>query len=353
MDRQSGMFQYAALLANALAITDDVSVITPEGSEIRFFSERVKVHVLPVGDTKRNFIFNTLNFFNLKNFYCRVMEDNPDIIHFHNPYVIWPCLFFPALGTFKVVITLPDGQILPGQERFDLVLGRKIHIRRADGVIVLSEHDRKIFNDEYPDKKCCIIPHGSNPIYLNHGRSEKPVESDVLFFGGIQYYKGLEFFLRAIPIILQQRPGTRIAIFAHGDISKVPDYRRYISMEGVLFINTFIPHEKVAALFQGTKIVVLPYTEQVHSGVIPLAYAFGKPVVASTCLKDQVIDKVTGVLVEPKDIRALAGAITELLNDTGAQEKIGAGAKRFVENELSWDIIAKKTKDCYLTVLKH
>ena len=46
--------------------------------------------------------------------------------------------------------------------------------------------------------------------------------------------------------------------------------------------NEYVSDEKRAELFRRASVVVLPYIEASQSGIIPIAYRFGKPVVATT-----------------------------------------------------------------------
>ncbi|MFZ9888374.1 MAG: glycosyltransferase, partial [Myxococcota bacterium] len=66
-----------------------------------------------------------------------------------------------------------------------------------------------------------------------------------------------------------------------------------------------------AALFARADLVVLPYRSATGSGVIPLAYHYGKPVLATRTggLVDVVEDGVTGFLVPPNDPAALAAGL--------------------------------------------
>ena len=81
--------------------------------------------------------------------------------------------------------------------------------------------------------------------------------------------------------------------------------------------NRFIRATECDELFRQASIVVLPYIEATQSGVIPLAYSYAKPVVATRvgALAEVVDDGKTGRLVPPADSESLAAAIVELLRD--------------------------------------
>jgi starch synthase len=118
---------------------------------------------------------------------------------------------------------------------------------------------------------------------------------------------------------------VKIVIAGHGE-----NFDRYQRMmvhpERFVILNRHIDEEEVRRLFQEASVVVLPYVESFQSGVIPIAYTYGKPVVATTVggLPEMVDDGVTGLLVPPRDERKLAEAIVTVL---ARKRRMGEGGK--------------------------
>ena len=85
-------------------------------------------------------------------------------------------------------------------------------------------------------------------------------------------------------------------------------------------------------------------------GIVYLeAGAFGKPVVAANVAGalDAVVDGETGLLVDPTDSAAVAGAITKLLLDSDLAARLGqAGAAR--ARTLSWPQVSRRVQDLLL-----
>jgi starch synthase len=100
--------------------------------------------------------------------------------------------------------------------------------------------------------------------------------------------------------------------------------------------------------------VVCPYTEASQSGVVPIAYAFKKPVIVTRvgCLPDYVEDGGTGLIVDPGDSRPLAFAIIKLLGDPGLRKQMGEKGWRKMVAELSWEQIAQTTVKTYHEAIK-
>ena len=119
--------------------------------------------------------------------------------------------------------------------------------------------------------------------------------------------------------------------------------------ERVVVHNEYIPDERRSQLFRQASVVVLPYVEASQSGVIPLAYSFMKPVVATTVggLPEMVEDGRTGYLVPPRDERALADAIVRLLRDKTLCLQMGLQGKRKLDAECAPSVVARQTLAVY------
>src|SRR5437763_16035113 len=153
-------------------------------------------------------------------------------------------------------------------------------------------------------------------------------ENLILFFGRIWEYKGLEYLIRAEPLISAKVPNARFLIAGEGE-----DFARYRRMmihpDRFVVHNEYIPDDRAADYFRRATVVVLPYIEASQSGVIPMAYSAGKPVVATTVggLPEMVENGRTGCLVAPRDSVQLAEAVTKLLLNPALRHRMGANGK--------------------------
>ena len=135
-----------------------------------------------------------------------------------------------------------------------------------------------------------------------------PEEPEVLFFGRIWEYKGLEYLIRAEPLIAARVPEVKIVIAGKGE-----DFERYrrmmVNPDRFTVYNEYVSDEMRAELFRRASVVVLPYIEASQSFIISIAYRFGKPVVATRVggLPEMVDEGRTGFLVPPRDVDAVRG----------------------------------------------
>lgn len=280
----------------------------------------------------------------------QIKHFDPDVIHFQRGH-LWFNFALPLLKRYPLVLTIHDPRYHVGDresQRTPQVI-MDLGFRRADRIIVHAEQLKQVVVDQLhiPSTITHVIPH----IMLGDDSTQNQVREDdclILFFGRIWEYKGLEYLIRAEPLITAQVPNARILIAGEGE-----DFARYRRMmvhpEHFIVHNQYVSDDLCAELFRRASMVVLPYIDASQSGVIPLAYSAAKPVVATTVggLPEMVDHGRTGYLVPPRDERALAEAVVRLLRDKELRQRLGANGKRKIDTECSARVVAQQTLAVY------
>jgi len=274
----------------------------------------------------------------------------PDVVHVQKGH-LWFNLALPLLGKYRLVFTIHDPRHHVGDREStrtpQIIL--ESGYRRADRIIVHGRRLKQVVVDRLgiPSEIIHVVPH----IALGDDSAQRFVQEEdhvVLFFGRIWEYKGLEYLIRAEPLITSQVPEVRIIIAGQGE-----DLARYRNMmvhpERFTVYNEYVSDDKRAELFRRASVVVLPYIDASQSGVIPVAYTFAKAVVATRVgsLPEMVEDGRTGFLVPPRHPQALADAIVRLLRDKELRHQLGANAKRKIDTEWSPESVARQTLTVY------
>lgn len=150
----------------------------------------------------------------------------------------------------------------------------------------------------------------------------------VLFFGFVRAYKGLDVLLRAFDGL---EPAAAYHLLLVGDFYQpkqvyAAGLEKLSARRQLTLVDRYVPNEEVGLFFTAADVLAAPYLSASQSGVVQVAYAFGKPVVASRVggLPEVVIPGETGFLVPPGDPEALCAAIQECLRPENA-EKLQAG----------------------------
>jgi glycosyltransferase involved in cell wall biosynthesis len=193
-----------------------------------------------------------------------------------------------------------------------------------------------------------VIPHG---ILGREGIDDDISGYDpgtFLFFGRIHAYKGLRYLLDAGDILHSR--GHHFRLIAAGTGSDLEHHRKRIaSTAWVELIDRYISAAEVPQLFRRAMGVVLPYIDATQSGVSAMAFAFARPVIATSVgdVPDVVIDRKTGLIIPPRDANSLADAMEKLLVDRPLRDSLATGAARTAKERLSWPRIAEATHDTY------
>ena len=187
------------------------------------------------------------------------------------------------------------------------------------------------------------------PLALDAHRrtSPRPVDGTVLFFGSLRRNKGLDVLLAALNIL--DREDVRCVIAGAADDATYQRLRAAVasSSSEIRLELGHVTDERKWELFDAASVVVLPYTAfESQSGVLADAYAARRPVVVTDvgALGDAVRQDGTGVVVTPRDPRALADGLREVLSGPSARyrDALDAAAAR-----QSRDVVGRRLRDVY------
>ncbi|MBL8204147.1 MAG: glycosyltransferase family 4 protein [Blastocatellia bacterium] len=341
------LYAYSIALANALAEHCDVTLMLPDKvSEHYLQAIRPKVHCWQFHLWRQRY---PLNIIAMAAILRRIKAINPQVVHVLSGF-IWMDFTLPLMRRRPLITTVHDAHIHPGDKESSS-LGHSLEWKCATRVSVHAEAIKQQLVEDcrVAADKVHVVPHGTYDFYQRWASDQvTEQENTILFFGRIWDYKGLQYLIEAEPFITARFPTARIVIAGRGD-----DFGKYEQMmvhrERFVVLNERIPDEQVAHLFQEASIVVCPYIEASQSGVLALANAFCKPVVATTVggIPEMVEHGKTGLLVPPRDARSLAEAIVTLLQDRTLRQEMCLHARHKSQTELSWANIARRTLSVY------
>lgn len=274
-----------------------------------------------------------------------IMKDNPDVVY--SPMNdMWLPFIFPKLKDFLRVKTIHDVGIHEGNDSIVNKWWNNTNFKDAEKFVILSrKYVPKLVDRGISKKDIVVIPHAGFDYYAALGTTNKEECSgkNVLFFGRIDKYKGIEVLLKAMPKVIKAYPDVKLCIAGNGNMDAYAE--GIVACGGNLNLqNRWIKDEEVAGFVSWSDVVVLPYTHATQSGVIPLAYAFSKPVIATNvgCLDEQIIDGKTGLLIEGNNPDSLADAIIKMLSCPLKMRSMGEYAHKYMQENLTWDASAHK-----------
>ena len=344
--------QYCIRLANGLAQEADVLLLLPsnQAAPYRFgLDPRVQLVELDVPRLRQPLRQSSM----VRAVLMRIRDFDADVVHYQAGH-LWFNLIWPFYRSRPVVLTIHETRHHAG----DLISAKTpqwvmdLGYRRADRIIVHGEDLRRAVISDLGRPKGIIDTVPPVPdIVLRETALDRGKQDDgrtILFFGRIWPYKGLEYLIRAEPLITERVPDARIVIAGQGE-----EFAKYRAMmvnpDHFEIHNEYVSDPDLVRHFSRATVVVLPHVEASISGVVGVAYTFGKPIVATAVgiLPELVEHRRTGLIVPPRDARALAEAIVEVLTADGLAHTLGAAGRDRVETAFDPVSVGRQTLEVY------
>lgn len=352
---RGGAQLYTSQLASALSKTNDVVVVLGDYlyEKSHYDSSDARFYFVKNYPSYLLMLFVGMNPMTYVNLYKIIRKEKPDIIHIVHEDLILGFFLLLLKNRYTVVTTEHDPKLHDGEHITNRILyyiSRTLSRNLSTAIIVHGQNLKNyLIEKKVPAEKIFVIPHGDFSYYKKYSTIAQEEACTLLFFGLIKDYKGLEFLIKAAPLVAQAIPDIKILIAGRGDFQK---YKELIKNPDYFEIqNRYLNDAEVAAVFSRAAIVVLPYVDGSQSGIIPIAYAFGKPVIVTNVgsIGEVVEDGKTGIIVPPKNSVALSEAIITLLKNDSLRKEMGTNAYKKMQNELSWEQIGRETMKVYRT----
>jgi glycosyltransferase involved in cell wall biosynthesis len=286
----------------------------------------------------------------------RLVDRPLDLVHSPTPLLI-PCKRGRRIVTLHDLFFLKHPELVDGETRRDFVKLVRDHVKRADGVICVSEYTaseaRRLL--DVPDEKIAITPHGVDPVF----REEPPAaqvddtlrrlrlpRGGILYVGSSEKRKNLVTLVMAYMTLSRRRRLPPLVLAGPGS-----DWAQGGSRVGPQIVATgYLERAEVRALMAASAALVLPSLEEGFGLPVVEAMAAGLPVV---CSRGSALAEVAGEaasLVDPHDVNGLAHALERVLEDRPfAAELRRRGLER--SRAFEWTTTAERTLAFYRKVL--
>jgi D-inositol-3-phosphate glycosyltransferase len=240
----------------------------------------------------------------------------------------------PTLAILRATRHLPRIGIvhnaLPHERHpFDSAIARRV-LGSFDGAVVHATSIAEQLVELAPSLPVQVVAHPPN---LDLEPEPLPPASPlrVLVFGIVRAYKGVELALDAVSLLRDRGVALELTI-AGRFWEPLEHWRREVArrdLEGLVTLDDrYIPDEEVGPLFAAHHLLLAPYRAATQSGIVPLAQAAGRPVVATAVggLAEAVEDGVAGRIVPPDDPAALADGVEAVADHLGSFASHSAAA---------------------------
>ncbi|MBI1802290.1 MAG: glycosyltransferase [Chloroflexi bacterium] len=286
----------------------------------------------------------------------------PDIAHLHSPYPIGEIAQLMRGNARRLVVTYHSDVV---RQKYLLLL-HKPFLR----TLLKRAHAISISNPTYTKRSPFIIPHAAKCNVIHHGadltrftltpdslaRAQRIRDEFgaplVLFVGKFRYYKGVEYLIEAMRDV-----PARALIVGSGPMETVWQAKaQALGMtDHVRFLGS-VPDQDLPTYYQAADLFVLPSTlpSETWGAVQIEAMASGLPCICTelgtgTSYVNQ--HGITGLVVPPRDSRALSCAIVQLLSDEALRRQMGAAARTRALREFTHTAMIEQTLNLYQRLL--
>jgi glycosyltransferase involved in cell wall biosynthesis len=236
--------------------------------------------------------------------------------------------------------------------------------RRLDRIITVSQSSAKdtLFFFRVPADRIRVVYNGiDTEIYDGNKEASQGRDGLIMVANTDDRKKGVLYLLQALQLLKDD--GVKLTIVDDAarhssyieDVGPLPSYGsklvRKLNLDGMVHFTGRLTREELAQRYVDARIAVVPSLYEGFGLPAAEAMACGTPVIATTggALPEVIGD--AGTLVPPANAAALAAAISQLLNDQQAQQRMSEAGKRRVKEQFNWEQAARKTLEVYQEVI--
>lgn len=335
------------VLADYFSREDEVVLITNKKLVIQPH-DNLEVHQFTFDKERfRDFI----NFKTYRRLSKTIKSINYDVAFIYNSHPVnW--IVSKLIDKRRTIGYLHDPKHHSGTVPFKVKLGRlfSVDFRKFARIIVSSNEMKKVCLEELhitnPNQVEVVYLGGIENLFFDLPKVEEDI--DVMFFGWILSYKGLDTFIETA----KRMPDTKFLIAGEGSLSKATGITSL--PDNCTRINEYIPDKELAMLINRSKIIVLPYRDATGTQTVQISYYYKKPVIATRtgCFPEYVRDQIDGIIVSPNNPDELAKAIKTLVDSEAMRKEMGENANTRLDNIFSNSRICKQYKAIFEQLTK-
>lgn len=231
----------------------------------------------------------------------------------------------------------------------------------SDKIIAVTPGIKANLEKSYniPGEKIVVVSNGANtslfkPLDQEICRKELGLDPKyfyICFVGNLAPWQGIEYLVKAAPLILARFPQCRFLIVGDGVMKhELLKLSRELGVENRFIFTGVVAYDRVPFFINASDVCVAPFivARNAKIGLSPLKLyeymACKKPVVASDIsgVSDVLKASEGGIAVVPENPNALSEAILKLLESPDLRIKLGSKGLSYVTENYSWYSVAKQ-----------
>tara|TARA_A100001015_G_scaffold163265_1_gene181462 strand:+ start:2376 stop:3512 length:1137 start_codon:yes stop_codon:yes gene_type:complete len=292
---------------------------------------------------------------------------DPQILHLHMP----PAEIFGMIAS-KIaksrplkIITKHNDEMF-GRNRLANLLCNPI-LNQCDGVTFISHAVEKFFiqHNCLDQKETMVTPYGIDcedfAVNSNFDRENKlsslgiPRKSGMVFctIARLTQQKRVDVLLEGFSLFLDNNNSDALLLVI-GDGEQRESLEKLAQKMGIQDHVVWVRYtEEISAILNSIDVFVLTSDYEGFGLVLLEAMAAERPIIATyvSAIPEIVIDKKSGLLIEPNDPKALADAMCKMLSSK-QREKFGRAGKQRALTNFSNEAMSQNFEDFYVKIFK-
>jgi glycosyltransferase involved in cell wall biosynthesis len=238
-------------------------------------------------------------------------------------------------------------------------------LSRATAVIATSNEQAELIKKFYPLKpeKIFKVFNGANlkmfspspkPLDLlrKHNFSER--EKIILAAARLELEKGVQYLIRALPLVIKDLPEARLLILGEGSYKNILQklaskmrLNRYITFGGSVNLTGLPAYFNLCDVFVNATV-----RQNGYDLTCLEAMACEKPVIVSDLgsMPTLISNNQDGILVPPADVKSIAKSIVGVLSDKTLAQALGKKARIKAEKDFRQESMVERTEQVYEAV---
>ncbi|WP_036436426.1 glycosyltransferase family 4 protein [Mycolicibacterium mageritense] len=284
----------------------------------------------------------------------------PDLVHAHDWLVAHPAIALAEFFDVPLVSTIHATEAGRHSGWVSGPISRQVHaieswlVHESDSLITcsasMSDEITELFGPALAETH--VIRNGIDaalrPFAPRQPRQGPP---QLLYVGRLEYEKGIQEAIAALPRIRRAHPGTTLTIAGDGTQQEwlIEQARKHKVLKATRFVGR-LGHDDLVRALHTADAAVLPSHYEPFGIVALEAAATGTPLVTSNVggLGEAVINGQTGMSFAPRDVAGLAAAVRAVLDDPDAAARRAVAARERLTSDFDWNTVAAETAQVYL-----
>jgi len=340
-----------SLLENLNSKKFSLFVICPPGplaGEIRSLKKNIDLEIVPMR--------SKLDFASIYEIRANIKHIKPDIIHVHGTRaglvgrlaainLGYPVIYTEHLWTkyYRLPNRISHGLQIAGLWFLDMFTTLNIAVSQAVKDFMVSSQISR--------QEKIIVVYNATEIPKNKAKIFAGKNFRLGTVGTLNFQKGIQYLIKAMPKVLKEFPETRLEIVGEGSFRRTLEkLTKKLKLEDKVIFSGFL--KEIEEKMREFDVYIQPSLSESFGLAIIQAMSLGIPIVATNAggIPEVVTAGKSGLLVEPGNPTALAEAIIQILRDPKRAKEMGDLAREEVKIKFNLPEMIKEMEQIYETL---